>query len=101
MFGVVSQSYALDCTRPVKNLWSGYDSNRIYVIHGDGYAASGMKLEYVGNDEAAINRTLSVIMSGIMAGKTVTFRYSCGVDNSPPSCTPSVTQKLIGAWVNF
>lgn len=96
-----TQAFSLDCTRPIKNLWSGYDANRIYVIHGDGYSNSGMKLEYVNNDNAVLNRTLSIIMSGSMANKTITFRYSGGEDGSAPSCTPTVPQKLVGAWVNF
>lgn len=96
-----TNAFSLDCTRPIKNLWSGYDPNRIYVIHGDGYSNSGMKLEYVNNDEAVLNRTLSIIMSASMSNKTITFRYTGGVDGSVPSCTPTVQQKLIGAWINF
>lgn len=96
-----SASYGLDCTRPIKNVWSGFDGHKVYVIHGDGFANSGMRLEYVNNDDAVINRTLSIIMSAGMASKSISFRYSGGDDGSAASCTPTVTQKLIGAWVSF
>jgi hypothetical protein len=91
---------ALDCVRPIQHVWSGYDGNKIYVIYADGYQAAGMQLAYVGNDEHIVNRTLSVILSGHIAGKSVTFRYEGGADGSAPSCTPTVVQKLIGAWVS-
>lgn len=101
MIFLCAQSFALDCLRPVKKLWSGFDNNRIYVIHGDGYSNSGMSLDSVNQDEAVVNRTLSMIMSGAVAGKTITFRYQSTQDGSPVSCTPSAQQNFIGAWIEF
>ena len=88
-----------DCSRPIQAVWSGYDGNRIYVLYRDGFAPAGMMLTYVNNDEHVANRTLSVILAGQLGGKSVIFRYLEGEDGSPPSCTPAVTQKRIGAWV--
>lgn len=91
---------ALDCVRPIARVFSGHDGNKIYVIYTDGFANAGMTLSDVDNDEQAVNRTLAVILSGYLAERTITFRYVAGQDGSAASCTPSVTQRLVGAWVN-
>jgi len=98
----ISNAWAfVDCPRPVSKVWSGDVTNRIAVLHSDSFQSSLMTLEYVNNDDKVIDRVLSVILSGAMGGKTITFRYSAGTDGSPASCTPTVPQKLIGAWVSF
>ncbi len=52
-----------------------------------------------GTDQQILNRTLGVMLAGYIAGKTVTIRYSGGVDGSPPSCTPATWQRITGAFV--
>jgi len=100
LFFISCNSYAYkDCDRPVKRLWSGDSPNKIYVTYTDGFADAGMKLEYVNNDEQIVSRTLSIIMAGAMGGKSIRFRYSEGTDESAATCTPTVDQKLIGAWL--
>ncbi len=95
MFSMTAQS-VVQCQRPVLKIWAGKDGNKIYVIHGDGFGNSGMKLESVDNDNEVINRALSIILAGHMADRKITFRYNAGA-----SCTPSssTTQQFIGAWV--
>jgi len=91
---------SIDCTRPIQAVWSGFDEARVYVVYRDGFANAAMTLPEVANDERFATRTLAVILSGHLTGRSVTFRYSRGSDGSAPSCTPAVTQSLIGAWVN-
>lgn len=92
--------FALDCARPIARVFSGYDGNKIYVIYSDGFANAGMNLSDVDNDEQVVNRTLAIILSGHLAERTITFRYAAGQDGSAASCTPTVTQRLVGAWVS-
>ena len=92
-----------DCTRPITRVWAGYDpnGNRVYVQHGDGYGDSELRAPFVGNDVQIIDRILSVILSAKLSNKDVTFRYEQGADGSAASCTPTVKQQLIGAWIRF
>ena len=91
-----NQAFAfVDCKRPISKIWSGNDDNKIYITHDDGYGNSGMTLETANNDNAIINRTLSLILVGHTAKKDVTFRY---IDGS--SCTSSSgTQQFVGVWL--
>jgi hypothetical protein len=95
-----SAGASVDCPRPVAYIWSGADPNQIFVSYSDGYAPAGMQLAFVGNDQSAVNRTLSLLLAGHLASKTIIFRYSEGFDGSPASCTPTAWQKLIGVWIN-
>ena len=73
---------------------------KIYVRYADGYGDAAMSLAYVNNDEQVIKRTLAAILSAHLSGRSLTFRYVEGQDRSAQSCTPTVTQKLTGVWVN-
>jgi hypothetical protein len=92
-------SASIDCVRTVYRVWSGSDPNQVFVEYTDGFASAAMALAYVNNDQSVVNRTLSIILAGTLAGRTISFRYLEGVDGSPASCSPTVYQKLIGAWV--
>jgi hypothetical protein len=93
----------VDCTRPINKLWTGHNTGetRVYVIHGDGYPDSLMRPSAIANDDAIMDRVLSVILYAKTSNKTVTFRFDKGEDNSAASCTPTVRQIIIGAWINF
>lgn len=95
-FGV----FALDCERPIGNIYVGYDDgkNQVYVKHGDGYGPSRILPEYVGDNENIMNRALSVLLAGKATGQPVMFRYSEGVQGEVASCTPEKLQKLHGVW---
>jgi hypothetical protein len=90
----------VECPRPVAYIWAGSDANQIFITYSDGYAPAGMQLAFVGNDQSVVNRTLSMLLAGHLASKTIVFRYSEGFDGSTASCTPTAWQKLIGVWIN-
>ena len=89
----------LDCTRPISGIFTGNSGCYIYVEYKDGFSSACMTPPDAGNDPQIINRTLGVMLAGYIAGKTVTIRYSGGVDGSPPSCTPTAWQRITGAFV--
>jgi len=92
-----SSVMAIDCTRPIEKVFVGSGTD-LWIAYSDGYNPATMKLSDIQN-EKTIDRTLSVVLAGFMAGRNVVSRYSEGLDGSPASCTPTATQKLIGAWV--
>lgn len=101
LYFATSNAYGyVECTRPIATIWSGYDNYRIYVQFNDSYAPAGMTLADVGNDEKVVDRALSIILSGYLTGKNITMRYSHGANGSAPSCSPTVIQEVIGAWIN-
>ena len=91
----------LDCVRPMKKIFTGYTTSgsKIYIQYSDGFSVARMRMEDINNDEEIVNRVLSILMAGHVSGRTVISRYSGGEDGSAPSCTPSVDQKLISAWI--
>lgn len=90
----------VDCTRPVSRVWSGNNGYQIYVMFSDGKSPAGMMLADAANDQAVINRTLSVILAGHVSGRPVTLRYTVGSDGSVATCAPAVLQRFSGAWIN-
>ena len=102
LFLFFSQSvFAIECTRPIKRIFTGYttSTSKIHVEHGDGYAASVVRLPYVNNDEKIVDRILSVLLAAHMGGKQITFRYLQGDNGSEASCTPSVSQITQAVWL--
>ena len=93
-----SMAMSLDCTRPIKSIRTAAMDNKVYVIHDDGFANSGMQLQNVGNDNEVINRTLSLLLTAHVSGKTVKFRYITTNGNAA-TCTPSATQQFVGAFI--
>src|SRR6266705_866074 len=91
----------IDCTRPISGIFTANNGNacNIYVEYKDGFSAACMTYADPGTDQQILNRTLGVMLAGYIAGKTVTIRYSGGVDGSPPSCTPTTWQRITGAFV--
>jgi hypothetical protein len=88
----------IDCARPIAGVFTGNTGQActIYVAFKDGFSAACMTYADPGNDQPILNRTLGVLLAGYLAGKTVTIRYSGGVDGSQPSCTPSTWQRITG-----
>lgn len=95
---ISNTAMAVDCIRPIKSIRTASMDNKLYVIHGDAYANSGMQLANVGNDNEVINRTLSLLLSAHLSGKVATFRY-IDTNGAAATCTPSATQQFIGAFI--
>lgn len=94
LVALAAKSYSVvECERPIEKIWTGDDPHKLYVVHGDSYAPSGMRLEDVGDNEI-INRTLSILLAAHISGKRSVFRYANG-----SSCTPTSAQQIIGVWI--
>ena len=97
---------ALECFRPIERIFTGYtvSTSKIHIDHGDGYAASVVRLRYVNNDEKIVDRLLTVILTAHMTGKGdkgIWFRYASGVDGSEPSCkSTGVMQAVEAVWLD-
>lgn len=93
---------ATQCNRPIEKIFTGYttSTSKIHVEHGDGYAASVVRLPFVNNDEKIVDRILSVLLTAHMAGRQVTFRYAEDLNGGSGSCTPSVNQIVEAVWIN-
>lgn len=98
---VTAHADIIDCKRPVKRIFTGYTetTSKIHVEYSDGYAAAAMRMQFIGNDEEVVNRTLGMLLAGHMSGRTLYSRYISGLDGSEPSCTPSTNQALVAVWV--
>ena len=98
---VIENVFAVDCARPIKKIFTGYSAStsKIHIEYSDGYAGALVRLQFVGNDEKAVDRILSVLMAGHLSGKVIHSRYETGVDGSAPSCTPATTQALSAVWI--
>jgi hypothetical protein len=98
---VSQQALATQCKRPIKKIFTGYtaSTSKIHVDHGDGYAASVVRLPHVNNDEKIVDRILSVLLAAHLGGREVTFRYSQGEDGSAASCSPTVSQLTQAVWI--
>ena len=94
----VAVSWDIDCVRPIKSIRTAAMDYTLYVIHGDGYANSGMQLTNVENDNEVINRTLSLLLTAHISGKVAIFRY-VDTNGAEATCTPSATQQFIGAFI--
>ena len=92
-----AQANAKECTRPIERIFTGYTSttSKIHIEHGDGFAASIVRLPYVNNDEKIVDRILSVLMAAHMAGRSVKFRYAQG----DAVCRPQGVQPISAVWL--
>jgi len=94
-----NMAIAKDCKRPIKQIRQGaHSANLVYVIHGDGYGNSGMQLANINNDKGIMNRTLSMLLTALLAKKSITFSY-IDVNGVTATCTPTSTQQFIGVII--
>lgn len=90
---------AIDCQKPIERIYAGHDV--LFVMHGNGYSWSRMRIDYVDNDQEVLNRTLSMMLTAKASGETLIFRYTEGIDGSPASCTNNIKQKFVGVWIKY
>lgn len=93
-----SSALAIECIRPIERIFTGYtvSESKIHVEHGDGYAASAVRLSSVNNDEKIVDRILSVLLAAHMGGREVKFRYP----GTTASCTPTTNQLVEAVWIH-
>ncbi|MFD2167180.1 hypothetical protein ACFSJY_13055 [Thalassotalea euphylliae] len=94
---VSCSSMAMECTRPVLTVFTGYSTSdsKIHVEHGDGYSASIVDLEFVSKDAKAANDILATLLLAHKDGKPVKFKYAQRKDGNELSCKPKKSQQVL------